>query len=85
MRYHSIALHAIMVFRPKCDVQVYILMFLSIRCYINRVRRGCADPYFFPEPDPDGIGTGFGKKIGIGTIPPDPKQHSKNYLFLEVR
>ena len=37
MRYHSIALHAIMIFRPKCDVQVYILIFLSIRCYIKLI------------------------------------------------
>jgi hypothetical protein len=102
MRYHSIALHAILIFRPKCDVQVYILIFLSIRCYIKlicQLQVGSGGivpiPIFFPNsvpipsgsglesriipqrhrdrnPDPDGIGTEYGKKIGIGTIPSDP-------------
>ena len=29
------------------------------------------------DPALGGIGIGFGKKIGIGTVPPDPKYHLK--------
>jgi len=65
MRYHSIALHAIMIFRPKCAVQVYILMFLSIRCYIKlicQLQVGSGGIVRDPDLDPDGTGTEFGKR-----------------------